>query len=165
MRLADLTGQKFGRLVVVARSDDRVTRRGNRKVQWLCRCDCGTQSVVVASVLVNGHTKSCGCLRRETMARVAAGYNGKEIISYNTAHRRVFATRGSARLLDCTDCGGKATDWAYDYQDQGQLTQETVVNGVVLHRLTYSADPSRYVPKCRTCNIKDRQTQTKEKDE
>jgi len=55
----DLTGKRFGRLVVVALSDER----GNRnQLKWLCQCDCGTQKVIEASLLRDGKTKSCGCL-------------------------------------------------------------------------------------------------------
>lgn len=58
-RLPDLTGQKFGKLTVL----ERVWRKG--ATHWRCRCDCGNEAVVVNSHLVNGYTKSCGCLRKE----------------------------------------------------------------------------------------------------
>lgn len=59
----ELTGQRFGRLVVVE-------RRGKicGLTAWLCRCDCGKQTVVAVSDLTKGHTKSCGCLRNEVTA-------------------------------------------------------------------------------------------------
>ena len=56
----DLTGQRFGRLIVI--------REAGRKcgyVAWLCRCDCGGEVVVTSSHLRSGNTQSCGCLRRE----------------------------------------------------------------------------------------------------
>jgi hypothetical protein len=57
----DLTGQRFGRLQVVGPA--HVDRHGNR--HWSCRCDCGTEITKVRGNLVNGWTKSCGCLQRE----------------------------------------------------------------------------------------------------
>lgn len=54
MRLVDLSGQVFGRLTVIKYLGDR---------QWLCKCSCGNETIVYASNLVRGHTKSCGCLR------------------------------------------------------------------------------------------------------
>ena len=63
----DLTGQPFGRLIVI-REDGRAK---NGKVLWLCRClgkngdDCGKEVVVREDDLRRGHTKSCGCLSRE----------------------------------------------------------------------------------------------------
>jgi hypothetical protein len=53
-------GETYGRFVVVAQS----TPRAGRKF-YLCRCSCGTEKVVRGSHLVDGGTKSCGCLNRE----------------------------------------------------------------------------------------------------
>jgi len=61
----DLTGQKFGRLVVIERSENGEC--GN--VRWVCCCDCGEISVVGAGALRTGATKSCGCLNRELTKR------------------------------------------------------------------------------------------------
>lgn len=58
MKLIDMTGQRYGRLVV----DHYV---GNSK--WLCRCDCGNETIVSRSHLVKGDTNSCGCLRNENI--------------------------------------------------------------------------------------------------
>lgn len=62
MRFMDLTGQRFGRLVVIARM---AQNNASNKVVWLCQCDCGRQTVVIGSRLHTGKTKSCGCLIRE----------------------------------------------------------------------------------------------------
>lgn len=59
--LIDLTGQKFGRLNVIQKSE---SKRGG-KTWWVCRCDCGTILDVWSVYLRNGTTKSCGCLNRE----------------------------------------------------------------------------------------------------
>lgn len=70
-RRADITGQRFGRLVVV----ERVGSRGNQSL-WLCRCDCSNTTVVAMSNLKSGHTTSCGCalqaIQQSPDARVAA---------------------------------------------------------------------------------------------
>ena len=57
----DITGQKYGRLTVIKRLD----KTGNL-YKWLCKCDCGNESVALADNLKRGHTSSCGCLRVET---------------------------------------------------------------------------------------------------
>ena len=57
----DLTGKKFGRLTAI----HPVTKKGSRKRFWRCRCDCGNETVVEEFHLKSGHTKSCGCYRRE----------------------------------------------------------------------------------------------------
>lgn len=56
-------GQKFERLEVI-REVDPV--KGKRKV--LCKCKCGEQPVVDLYQLLEGRTKSCGCLQREKLA-------------------------------------------------------------------------------------------------
>lgn len=54
-------GQRFERLTVIERSEK--DRFGN--CTWRCMCDCGNETVVRASYLKSGTTKSCGCLIKE----------------------------------------------------------------------------------------------------
>jgi hypothetical protein len=61
--MLNLTGQRFGRLVVLRRAKPR----GRRKY-WRCRCTCGVTKDVRADALrTNGGTRSCGCLQREAV--------------------------------------------------------------------------------------------------
>lgn len=69
MKPIDLTGQRFGRLVVVARSNNNA--RG--QARWLCRCDCGAEKIVRATELRQGSTRSCGCWRKDQCAEVGRG--------------------------------------------------------------------------------------------
>ena len=64
--LRDLTGQTFGRLTVIERVQDHITKGGKHLVQWLCKCECGNHAVVLSANLKNGITKSCGCVRLES---------------------------------------------------------------------------------------------------
>ena len=57
----DLTGKRFGMLTVVKRATN--TKLG--KACWLCKCDCGNETVVRSHNLLSHITKSCGCLQRE----------------------------------------------------------------------------------------------------
>lgn len=57
---ADMTGQRFGRLVVTARAG---SRRG--RAIWRCLCDCGESHHVAGMYLKAGKSRSCGCLQRE----------------------------------------------------------------------------------------------------
>ena len=56
----DLTGQRFGRLVVVEWAG-----RQQRKQLWRCVCDCGQTTTAAGHHLKEGRTRSCGCIRRE----------------------------------------------------------------------------------------------------
>lgn len=59
-KLIDLTGQRFGKLVVTGRAPNN---EGNRNPRWFCMCDCGKQAEVFGLNLKNGMTKTCGCGR------------------------------------------------------------------------------------------------------
>ena len=54
--LIDLTGQRFGRLLVLGRAENVKGRTA-----WLCRCNCGAEVVKITKYLRNGETTSCGC--------------------------------------------------------------------------------------------------------
>ena len=60
----DLTGQKFNRLTVIKRGEDLICKSRNVS-RWLCRCECGNETLVTTSSLKSGKTKSCGCLQKE----------------------------------------------------------------------------------------------------
>ena len=60
-KIKDLTGQRFGRLVVISYS--HVDKHG--KACWNTVCDCGNVSLVSSNNLCSGKTKSCGCLRKK----------------------------------------------------------------------------------------------------
>lgn len=50
----DLVGKRFGRLCVKEKS--------TMPYKWICECDCGNKKTVSMYSLLNGVTKSCGCL-------------------------------------------------------------------------------------------------------
>ena len=64
-KFEDLTGQRFGRLVVIVREPNKTLSSGKKKTMWKCACDCGQEAVVRAECLKSGYTKSCGCLSNE----------------------------------------------------------------------------------------------------
>lgn len=59
--MKDLTGKRFGRLVVTEFSG----RSPTGYYLWKCRCDCGRETIVSRNNLTNRHTLSCGCLQKE----------------------------------------------------------------------------------------------------
>ena len=61
MKKIDITGQKFGRLIVLS---DTGKKSGSHRI-WLCRCVCGKLTEVRIDKLRAGNTKSCGCLKKE----------------------------------------------------------------------------------------------------
>lgn len=61
----ELTGEKFGRLTVIGFS--HIDSSGRSK--WNCSCICGETKTIASSSLMSGLTKSCGCLRKETIIK------------------------------------------------------------------------------------------------
>lgn len=60
-RAVDIKGQRFGRLVAL----EPLGKRMGGSVVWRCQCDCGNETEVSCNSLIQGNTKSCGCLCRE----------------------------------------------------------------------------------------------------
>lgn len=85
--LRDLTGERFGRLLVVGRSKrkDAVYRT----VYWDCICECGASTVVSTSSLRQGKTQSCGCYKVDRF-------------EYDAAMKRLEEELAA----DCDNCGG-----------------------------------------------------------
>lgn len=59
--IKDITGQRFGRLVVIK----YIGSNKEGKALWECKCDCGNIIKILGKSLRKGITKSCGCLRNE----------------------------------------------------------------------------------------------------
>lgn len=75
--LIDLTGRRFGLLVVVG-----LAPRTKRMLLWRVRCDCGTAKVVYGCHLRSGATKSCGCiLKTNPGARRHGHWTGRRATS------------------------------------------------------------------------------------
>lgn len=60
-----LVGRKFGRLTVIKEA----SIVSNYRRRWLCQCECGGTKTTIGKSLLNGDTKSCGCLQKEVTAK------------------------------------------------------------------------------------------------
>lgn len=59
----DITGQQFGRWFVKYKVDNH-NKKGTC-AYWFCECECGNTEVLSGITLRNGHTKSCGCYKKD----------------------------------------------------------------------------------------------------
>lgn len=64
-KLIDLSGKRFGRLVVIKIAGRTVREKHGTRVLWECLCDCGNTVVLTGCALKSGNTQSCGCFRKE----------------------------------------------------------------------------------------------------
>lgn len=58
----DITGQKFGKLTALQYLG---------RSRWLCKCECGEETIAVANDLRRGQTISCGCIRSKGEYNIA----------------------------------------------------------------------------------------------
>lgn len=76
----DLTGQRFGRLVVIGVDD-----KNTRKTYFYCQCDCGNFKSVRSDSLLSGAIRSCGCLHKETASK-----NVQQNHKHKMSHTRIY---------------------------------------------------------------------------
>ena len=62
----DLAGQRFEKLVALKPTGDM---KWGSEI-WECQCDCGRITRVIKANLINGGTRSCGCLRHAPRKRI-----------------------------------------------------------------------------------------------
>jgi hypothetical protein len=74
----DLTGKQFERLFVIDRAGNNIDGRA----RWNCKCKCGTIITVLGKELRSGHTKSCGCYKRDKALITST--------THNMSHTRIF---------------------------------------------------------------------------
>lgn len=69
-----IIGKRYGRLVVLERDLSRPVGHGYNSF-WVCQCDCGQLTSVSKTSLLQGNTKSCGCLQQETREKFKENYS------------------------------------------------------------------------------------------
>ena len=67
---ANLIGQQFGRLTVVAYAG----RNKQGSSTWDCLCQCGGSTKTTTRCLRSGDSRSCGCLRKEKVSRLKVSH-------------------------------------------------------------------------------------------
>ena len=106
---SNLIGQKFGRLTVI----DRAEKYKDGHAMWLCRCECGTEKVILEKCLKNGKTKSCGCLRKEITVKRLTKHGLNNIRLYDiwsgikqrcyNSKRKGFGIYGGRGIIMCDE--------------------------------------------------------------
>ena len=109
-KVIDMTGQRWGKLVVLERAENDPYG----KAQWLCQCDCGNQKIIAGASLRKGVTISCGCHRlakikqfneQNTINEIGHRYGKLVVISKNTDSK--LQQDGRAMWNCKCDCGNE----------------------------------------------------------
>ena len=80
-KFIDLTGQQFGRLMVIERAKSSDYENASY-ANWVCKCDCGNMSVHASRHLRSGRVRSCGCLAKELTAKRSQTHGGRHTRLY-----------------------------------------------------------------------------------
>ncbi len=100
MKTVEMTGKRFGRLVVIERNGSI-----GLCAAWLCRCDCGNTLTVSGALLRRESVKSCGCLKREILE--ASAERQREVARELTGVTDLVGSRfGSLTIISRTEWKG-----------------------------------------------------------
>lgn len=156
----DLTGQKFGRLVVIRKA---LTK--NKRAYWYCICDCGKEPIVMGKSLRRGDTKSCGCLKMErvrTMARkLPLGESSFNQILLNYKRqarlRSLDFTLSREQFYKLTQCVcyycGREPSQTHQGGPSKRLNGSYTYNGIDRKNNDIGYTDENSVPCCGTCNF------------
>lgn len=131
-RLKDLTGKRFGKLVVIQRAEN--DKQG--RAQWICKCDCGTVKRVRSQDLITGRAPSCGCKTHtprlssndRRLLRILKGMRQR----CNNPSNPLYKYYGARGITVCSEWEhvDKFREWAYANGYKDNLTIERIdVNG------------------------------------
>lgn len=123
-KFMDLTGRRFGRLLVI----EFVGKDKNRNTLWLCKCDCGKETIVVRNSLNSGHTKSCGCYLRESTKKRST----KHDLCYTRIYLIWKLMKRRCLYADCKEYkhyGGRGIKICDEWLDVASFYRWSISNG------------------------------------
>lgn len=151
----DLIGVRFGRLEVIQISES--AKSGHSK--WLCKCDCGGETIVLGSNLRRGHTTSCGCLHQEKRTKHGKSKHRlytiwammkRRCLNKKSKDYSRYGGRGISVCSEWIDNFSAFYDWAMKNGYRSDLSLDRANN-----------DGSYNPPNCRWTTVKEQQNNTR----
>lgn len=147
----DLSGQRFGRLVVLC-EDGRAKNGG---VIWKCHCDCGNETHVTGDSLRKGRTTSCGCFNVTCHTKHGVRY-APEYTVWSSMMQRCYSSKCKAY----NNYGGRGITVCDEWQNPTTFCQWSRENGydkgLQLDRIDndkgYSPENCHYVTRLENVN-------------
>lgn len=155
MKRLDLIGQKFGRLTVI-----EFSHTDGEKSYWLCKCNCGNETIVIGNNLKRGTTNSCGCLKKELIRQRIAlpeGVAARNKVIHN--HKMEAKRRNLEQVLtdeqiialhkdNCHYCGAPPSNTYFPVTANGPY----IYNGIDRINNTKGYTLANVVSCCKYCN-------------
>lgn len=128
----NLAQQRFGRLLVVGLARPSLWASKSHP-EWACLCDCGNYVIVRSDSLLNGVTKSCGCLwkklkgNKEKYHRLYTIWESMRDRIYNQ-NCRAYKNYGGRGISICKEWDDflQFKDWALTNGYNDELTLERI---------------------------------------
>ena len=98
----DLTGKRFGRLLVTK----KLAPRKWRNYWWKCLCDCGSVVEVVGGQLTRGKKNSCGCITKELNRSMSLEERWRRSVKASLTHRKNSAVLKHWKTKVNVPCNG-----------------------------------------------------------
>lgn len=131
----DLTGKKFGRLTVIKQDGYFTYPNGRKSLKWICKCNCGNEITINGSALTTGHTKSCGCLARETTSKCRRKYNTYDL---SGEYGIGYTSKGEEFYFDLEDYN-KLKDYYWRINNNNyvftQINSDSQSINIFMHRI------------------------------
>lgn len=159
--MVDMTGKRFGRLVVL----ERAGSTKSKSAAWRCKCDCGSEVIVSGIYLRRGETRSCGCLHREaarsamlthgaSKSRLYKVWAGMKNRCYNekASNYRYYGAKGITVCDEWKDDFEAFRRWSLENgYDEGAKAQECTIDREDNSK-SYSPENCKWVNHTTQCN-------------
>ncbi len=165
-RIIDLTGNRYGRIVV----QKKYEKRGS-KYYWLVKCDCGNTAFKSGESIRRGNTQSCGCLLIESR-KVDKGHDRTDVMIsglYKKIVKRHNKIDGDSTVITfqeykelvfdkCHYCNSKGLSIIRDVRKEKKgkvfVTENVLeINGVDRMDNSKGYTISNSITCCKVCNV------------
>lgn len=121
-----IVGEKYGRLTV-----KEIIKVKGSHTRAKCLCECGNEIETQLYYLLSGHTKSCGCYRKDF-----CGEKGKEIVKHGFVghplyhvHRSMIARCENPKHEAYKNYGGRGITVCEEWHDMSVFGEWAMNNG------------------------------------
>lgn len=168
-RLKEVGGQRFGKLTALY--PYCVYGGSQRKIGWVCLCECGTTCNIVSQNLRQGTTTSCGCYHKsicgENSRRLPKGISGSNMLFSSYRARAKEKSQDFSLSVErfreitstgCHYCGKqpsqiiKPSPKTSRYTEDGSIHGQYVFNGIDRVDNSRGYVEGNVVPCCKICN-------------